>query len=50
MPSAEGVRDLMGRTLVAGDNIDIEVDDTANTITVSVAQALVDRVEALEGV
>ena len=48
MPSAEGVRDLIGKTLVAGDNITIDVDDAANTVTVSVAQALVDRVEALE--
>lgn len=48
MPSAEGVRDLMGRTLVDGDNISIVVDDAANTITVSVAQALIDRIEALE--
>lgn len=35
MPSQEGIRDLMGRTLRAGDGVSIVVDDPGNTITLS---------------
>lgn len=35
MASQEGVRDLTGRALRAGDGVSIVVDDPGNTITIS---------------